>query len=179
MIEAEIRSFVSEDKFSELLDFFKKNAKEQKEDYQETYYFKSPTDVRIQKNKFFSKIWMKKGKVHDESREEIEVKFPIDDFKKIEAIFKEMGHDVYIKWFRDRISFKYRDFDICLDKTKGYGNILEIERLCEDSEKEKALEEIKIFFRKLGVDITPREEFERKFSDYKTNWQTLTGETNL
>ena len=73
-IEVEIRSFISKEKYNELIEFFKKNAEFINEDYQETYYFDTKEDLRIQKNNYFSKIWMKKGKMHDEQREEIEIK---------------------------------------------------------------------------------------------------------
>ena len=38
-IEFEIRSFISKDKYNELIEFFKNNAEFLNEDYQETYYF--------------------------------------------------------------------------------------------------------------------------------------------
>ena len=49
-IEVEIRSFLTKDRFDKLLEFFKLNAKLDKEDYQETYYFDCEQDLRIQKN---------------------------------------------------------------------------------------------------------------------------------
>ena len=61
-IEVEVRSFISKEQYEQLLKFFKKNAKLIKEDYQETFYFDSDQDLRIQRNKFFSKIWLKKVK---------------------------------------------------------------------------------------------------------------------
>ena len=51
-IETEIRSFITKEKFEELLDFFKKNASLVKEDYQETFYFDCDEDLRIQRNNF-------------------------------------------------------------------------------------------------------------------------------
>ena len=81
-IEVEIRSLITETKYNELIDFFKKESKFLGEDYQETFYFDSEQDIRIQKNKAYSKIWLKKGKIHDEFREELELKFNIDDFEE-------------------------------------------------------------------------------------------------
>jgi uncharacterized protein YjbK len=72
-IEVEIRSFISKEKYEELLDFFNKNAEFVKEDLQETHYFDCEQDLRIQKNNKGSKIWLKKGKIHDDAREEIEI----------------------------------------------------------------------------------------------------------
>ena len=40
-IEVEIRSFISKERYEELLEFFKKEGKFISEDYQETYYFDS------------------------------------------------------------------------------------------------------------------------------------------
>ena len=92
-IEVEIRSFISKEQYEELLDFFKKVAKLIKEDYQETFYFDSDKDLRIQKNNLFSKIWFKKGEMHDDWREEVEVKFDRDDFEKLEEVLVLMVSD--------------------------------------------------------------------------------------
>jgi len=60
-------------------------------DEQETHYFDCAEDIRIQKNKYFSKIWMKKGKLHDDAREEIEVQCKKDDFEKLQKIFNSQS----------------------------------------------------------------------------------------
>ena len=49
-IEVEIRSLITEEKYKELLDFFKENLEQIKEDNQETHYFDCEQDLRIQKN---------------------------------------------------------------------------------------------------------------------------------
>ena len=51
-IEVEIRSFVAKEKYEGLLEFFKKEGELVSEDYQETYYFGTDEDLRIQKNNF-------------------------------------------------------------------------------------------------------------------------------
>ena len=53
-IEVEVRSFISEDQYNNLLTFMEKNAKLIKKDNQITYYFSGDNDLRIQKNDFFS-----------------------------------------------------------------------------------------------------------------------------
>ena len=106
-IEVEARSFLSKEQYEKLLDFFRKNAKLIKEDYQETFYFDCEQDLRIQRNNFFSKIWMKKGEIHDNHREEIEIKFNREDFEKLENLFLSLDFNVQIKWFRKRIEFQW------------------------------------------------------------------------
>jgi predicted adenylyl cyclase CyaB len=173
MIEVEIRSFISKEKYEELLEFFKKEGEFVNEDDQTTYYFDAPFDLRIQKNNFFSKIWMKKGKIHDEQRKEVEIKFKTDDFERLEKMFLTLGYNVQIKWFRKRHNFKWQDIDVAIDFTKGYGYIIELEKLVEENEKEKALEFLKEKCNLLNISVSSREEFDEKFNYYKENWQKL------
>ena len=102
-IEVEIRSFISKEEYDRLLDFFKEKSKLIKKDNQESFYFDSEQDLRIQKNDFYSKIWLKKGKLHDKYREEIEIKFNKEDFNKIEDLFIALGYKIEIKWIRKKM----------------------------------------------------------------------------
>lgn len=173
-IEVEVRSFISKEQYEKLLDFFKQNTSSLKEDYQETFYFDCDQDLRIQKNNFFSKIWMKKGKIHDDHREEIEIKFDKDEFEKLEKLFLSLGLNVQIKWFRKRFEFQWEDITVCLDFTKGYGYIIELERMASEENKEKEHENLKQKLKSLNVEITSKEEFDKKFLYYKENWRSLT-----
>lgn len=172
-IETEIRSFISKEKFDELLNFFKKNASLIKEDYQETFYFDCDEDLRIQRNNFFSKIWMKKGRIHDDYRKEIEIKFDKDEFEKLEKLFLSLGYNIDIKWFRKRFEFKWEDITVCLDFTRGYGYIIELEKMCSEDTKKQEFEKLKQKLKSLDVEITPKEEFNKKFLYYKENWKSL------
>lgn len=172
-IEVEIRSFISKEKYKDLLEFFIQNAELVKEDFQETHYFDCEQDLRIQKNNFGSKIWMKKGKIHDDAREEIEIKTNKKDFKNLENLFKNLGHNIEIKWLRDRKQFNWQGIKVCLDYTKGYGHIIELEKIGNESNKEEILQELKQKINELGVEITPKEEFEKQYNYYKQNWREL------
>ncbi len=172
-IETEVRSFISKEQFEELLDFFKQNAQLSKEDYQETFYFDCDEDLRIQRNNFFSKVWMKKGNIHDDYREEIEIKFDRDEFENLEKLFLALGYNIEIKWFRKRFEFKWDDITVCLDFTKGYGYIIELEKMCAEKTKEKESELLKKKLKSLNVDLTSKEEFNKKFQYYKKNWKSL------
>ncbi len=172
-IEVEIRSFISKERYEELIEFFKNNSDKTKEDFEETHYLESSKDIRIQKNNSFSKIWLKKGKIHDDYREEIEVNFEKDDFNKISKIFSEIGHQPKIKWFRYRNEFIWDEIKVCLDYTKAYGYIIELEKISTEQEKEKTLEELKEKLKELNIELTPKEEFNNKFEYYKNNWREL------
>ncbi|MBU3896995.1 MAG: CYTH domain-containing protein [Nanoarchaeota archaeon] len=172
-IETEVRSFLTKEQYDKLLDFFKKNGEFVKKDYQITYYFTGEQDLRIQKNDFFSKIWLKGGKIHDDFRKELEIICKKEDFKKAEELFTSLGYEIKIKWFRDRQEFKWEGIDVMIDFTKGYGYIIELEQMCSENEKEKVIAMLKEKMKKLEITITPKEEFDAKFKFYSENWKTL------
>ena len=172
-IEVETRSFISNEEYNKLLEFFKENAKLEKEDFQETHYFDTKEDLRIQKSNSGSKIWMKKGKIHDDWREEIEIKLNKEDFEKAKEIFTTIGLKTEIKWLRNRNQFNWNGIKVCLDYTKGYGFIIELEKLTSEDQKEEVFSDLQEKLKELGVKITSKEEFETKFNYYKENWEEL------
>ena len=172
-IEVEIRSFITEDQYNELIDRFKKEAKFLGEDKQITYYFNCDEDLRIQKNDNFAKIWLKKGNIHDDQREEIEIKFGKEDFDKLEKLFLMINYDVEIKWFRNRHTFRLGDVDIMIDHTKGYGYTIELEKMSDEENKDKDLKYLKKKMSEFNIEVTPKEEFKEKYEYYKDNWEKL------
>jgi len=174
-IECELRSFVTEEQFNELFERFKRIAMYGGEDHQITYYFSGngDPDLRIQKSDRDSKIWMKKGRLHDEAREEIEVHCQPGDFEKLERLFTALGYEVVIKWYRTRHVFKLDGVAVTLDDTKGYGRIIELEKVCYEHERDRTLEELRAKMNEIGVPITPREEFDAKYAWYKEHWREL------
>jgi predicted adenylyl cyclase CyaB len=173
-IEVEIRSFITEDQYKTLVKFFEENSIKVKDDFQETHYFNCKEDLRIQKNSSGAKVWMKKGKIHDDWREEIEIKIPRDDFEKMKSIFNGLGMETEIKWLRDRKQFDWNGIKVCLDFTQGYGHIIELEKITSPEEKERVLTELQEKLQELDIKLSPKEEFDKKFSHYKENWRELT-----
>ena len=173
-IEVEIRSFLSKEQYEHFLDYFKKNGTFVKEDYQETYYFDGEQDLRIQKNNFYAKIWLKSGKIHDEQREETEIKFDKEDFFKAEKLFLNLGYKTQIKWFRTRNIFEWQDITVTIDYSKGYGYIIELEKMSDEENKDKDLEYLKNKMAELEIIQTPKEEFDTKYNYYKEHWEELT-----
>ena len=163
--------YIRKEKFEELLEFFKKEGKFINEDYQVSYYFDCEEDLRIQKNNFGSKIWLKKGKIHDDAREEIEIK--TDNFENLGKLFNNLGHNVEIKWLRDRKQFNWNEIKVCLDYTKGYGYIIELEKMSDEEGKEEVLNLLREKLKELNVEETSKEEFNKKFEYYKDNWEDL------
>ncbi len=169
VFEVEVRSFISEQEYTRLLNYFSENARLVKKDKQETIYFLGK-DLRIQKNKFFSKIWFKEGKIHDKARKEIEIRFDKQDFEKLLELFLSLGYEIEVKWKRKRVMFEWDDVNVCLDHTKGFGYIIELEKQSKDRSEYIKLEKK---LKSLGISITPRDVFEEKYKWYKQNWELL------
>jgi predicted adenylyl cyclase CyaB len=112
--------------------------------------------------------------MHDEQREEIEIKYDRKDFEKMEHLLNAIGFNVEIKWFRKRKNFKWNEITVTVDYTKGYGYILEFEMMSSEDEKEKSLNFLKQKLKELGVEQTPLEDFNKAFDYYKNNWKELT-----
>ena len=172
-IEVEIQSFIIKEQYEKLLEFFRLNAKFVKEDFQETFYFDENSNLRIQRNNDSAKLWHKSGNVHDEFMEEIEIPVERSDFENLERFLNKLGYDVKIKWFRKRIEFDWDGVKVCLDYTKGYGYIIELEKMGSEENKEKILEELKQKFSELNIPLTSKEEFARKYNYYKEHWRDL------
>jgi hypothetical protein len=60
-----------------------------------------------------------------------------------------------------------------LDFTKGYGYILELEKMSNKEEKVKTLEFLREKLNQLNIPLTPKDEFQNKYLNYKENWKTL------
>ena len=61
-----------------------------------------------------------------------------------------------------------------LDNTKGYGKIIELEKIGTEKNKEKIYNDLKAKLLTLGIKkITPKKEFDKKFKYYKNNWQKI------
>jgi len=173
MLEVEVRSFITKSQYNSFLKFFKKKGKFLNRENQTTYYFSGSHDLRIQKNDNFAKLWLKGGKIHDKYREDIEVKCDKEDFEKLESLLVMMGFQVKIKWFRKRNNFLWEGTKVSVDFTRGYGYIIEFEKIVPSIKKEKTYKLLLEKAKDLGIMVTKREEFDKKFNYYKNNWKRL------
>lgn len=172
-IEVELRSFITKAQHAKLLAFFKRVADYLGRDEQVTYYFSGPHDLRIQKNLKGAKLWLKGGKLHDVHREETEVWVARDDFEKLEQIFAALGFEVSIKWFRTRHEFSWRGVRVSLDATRGYGHIIELEKMTVPEKRKEAAALLAKRFIELGIAVSPRDAFKKRFAYYKKHWREL------
>jgi predicted adenylyl cyclase CyaB len=175
-IEVEIRSFLTDDEYERLSALFDKRCGSSPEDVQVTYYFDTPTDVRIQRNSNGCKIWMKHGQLHDDAREEVEIHCAHEDFEKLKQLFSALGHAVKVVWLRKRRTYRWDDMTVCIDDTEGYGKIIELEQMATDGDQARVLQGLRERLLELGISETPKEEFRRRYMEYLGRWRTIIDE---
>jgi len=166
-IEVEARSFITKKQYEDFLKFFRKKGKFLGRDKQITYYLSGPKDLRIQKTNKFSKLWLKDGKIHAKYRQDIEIRCAREDFEKLEELLLKLGYKVQIKWSRVRNDFLWKGIRVSVDWTRGYGYIIELEKRGREKDKEKIYQSLLKKLKELGIKLTPKKEFDKKFNYYK------------
>ena len=179
-IEIEVRNFISSTQFKDLEKKLKKIAKFLKEGRDETIYFGGRAvrfggrDLRLRRDNNFSYLILKSGKIHDNFREEIKISFKRDDFKKLKDLFERLGFKTTVIWFRKRKVYDWKGIKAFLGDTKGYGKIIELEKIGTEKDKKKIYDDLKAKLSALGIKkITPKKEFDKKFQYYKNNWRMI------
>lgn len=170
-IEVELRSVIDRARFESLLAFFEKAGELKSSGWELTCYFDGPGDLRTRRTETCSKIIYKKGALFDEQREELEVESPSEDFEKLNAFLEALGRKVNIKWLRHRRVFAWQGVSAMLDLTRGYGCVVELEKLCRPEEKDAALELLGERMKALGLKATDKPELERRHEEYKKHWR--------
>lgn len=173
-IEVEVRSFIDDGQYEDIKAILEKDFEFVKELDETTVYFSGEKDLRMRKNETEAFVILKEGKIHDDFRKEFEVRIDRDDFDNMTELFRALGYEIEIEWLRRRLEYKNADMKVLLDDTRGYGKILELEKMVEGGSEKAAHGELMEEMRKFGIgEITPKEEFNEKFGYYKKNWKNL------
>ena len=171
--EVEVRTFISNSQYRKLAQKLKRIADFKKEIDEETIYCGNE-HLRVRRDDKFSYLILKSGKIHQNSRKEIEIKFKKKDFEKMKELIERIGFPVKAIWLRKRRIYDWKGTKIFLDNTKGYGKIIELEKIVNEKDKEKTFPELKSKLLVLGIKrITPKEIFDKKFKNYLKNWPKL------
>ncbi|HTM69073.1 MAG TPA: hypothetical protein VL426_07330 [Candidatus Binatia bacterium] len=174
--ECEVRTLLDYFQYEALKERLMREAVFRGEDAQETRYFEGPHDLRIQKSTTCAKVWLKKGKMHDECREEVEVRMEPERFGELERLFDALGYSTGIVWHRHRMRFDWGDIDVSLDYTKGYGYVIELEKMSDDAGREETIRYLKDKLGELGFRPTPKPVLHERFTYYRERWRTLINE---
>lgn len=174
MIEVELRSFVDEATYARLEKHFRQTGKLTENTRQITHYLEHPVDTRIQLSQNGGRVWQKLGKMHESQRQEFEIKMSRTDAQSALEIFKNLGLGIKVSWFRHRLAFEMNGLSVTLDNTVGYGRILEVEILCEESAAAQSEAKLREFITSLGLAPAQKTDFDAAFAAYVKDWHTLT-----
>lgn len=173
-IEVEVRSFLTKQNWIALRRFFDTHGKFLNEGFDETVYFSTPKDLRIRRDDDTAYVILKGGKIHDAHRKEFEIPFSRERFLELEALLRTLGFSVKVRWYRVRRIYRWRGVTAYLWFTKGYGWMIELEKLTSPQHAGRIHRRLSALIRSLGVEATPRHEMDRHFAYYLENWKGLT-----
>lgn len=173
MISVELRSFIKPDKYKELIEKYNNILHTEK---QINYFLNSKEDIRFMKTKRYSEICIKHGNMHDDIKKEKSVKIDSKYNDDMAYILNDLGFIPQIKWYRTRSKANLDvGIGLCLDYTVGYGYIIEVTKNIEDISKSDLTKiELGNFLESLDIDITSKEEFDKKYNEYVLNWEKFT-----
>jgi predicted adenylyl cyclase CyaB len=174
MIEVELRTFISEQQFNQLLQHLLSTGDELEHTRQITHYLNHPTDTRVQISTEGGRVWQKLGKMHERSRQELEVLMSKINAEIMLDIFHNLGFSMKVSWYRERRAYQIGEMTVSLDNTIGYGRILEAEIRCAESEIDTSHNKLQAFFGSLGLKPGTKEEFDAAFTDYLRTWREKT-----
>jgi adenylate cyclase class IV len=172
-VKCELRSLISREQHEALQDFFSNVGTFVGEDHQETRYFDGDRDLRIQKSGSYARVWLRKGKAIDDSREEIELRIEPERFGELERLFEALEFKTAIIWLRHRVRFEWDGVGIALDGIKGYGFVAEFCMTCDPDRRLETLDVLRAKMAMLGLKPTPKPMLHARFSEYRDHWKEL------
>lgn len=179
MIEVELRSFISEEKYNSIVRLFESKCNNYKYSRQITYYFENDVDTRLQISSDGGKLWQKLGRMHAIAREELEALFSRTDAEVLLKIFINMGMQIKVIWFRERKLFDIDGVKLSLDYTVGYGYIIEAEICSSEDEVKNNVSVLEKLFNSLGVIPSSGKDFDREYELYLKSWKERTKQLGL
>lgn len=100
------------------------------------------------------------------ARIEFEEKVPLS-LAEIDQLLLDHGFPYQSKWSRQRKEYKYKDFNVCIDKNAWYGYVAEFEKIIADKEQTEAVkEQIRKELELLGIEELKQDRLERMFAFY-------------
>lgn len=111
--------------------------------------------------------------MHDKNRKEIEIPFDKKYAPSAEAFLLALGFPAVIRWFRKREKWLWRGVTVTLNDTKGYGRLLELEKMSLKKEQEKNYKELLARLHMLKIQPMKREAMDARFRYYQRHWKRL------
>ncbi|AHB41206.1 TPA: hypothetical protein DIC40_03365 [Patescibacteria group bacterium] len=90
--------------------------------------------------------------------------------QEADQILLDNGFPYQSKWSRQRKEYKYKDYNVCIDKNAGYGYVAEFEKMITDKDQaESTKEAIRKELALLGIEELDQGRLERMFTHYNSH----------
>jgi predicted adenylyl cyclase CyaB len=90
--------------------------------------------------------------------------------QEADQILLDNGFPYQSKWSRQRKEYKYKDYNVCIDKNAGYGYVAEFEKMITDKDQaESTKEAIRKELTLLGIEELDQARLERMFTHYNSH----------
>jgi predicted adenylyl cyclase CyaB len=90
--------------------------------------------------------------------------------QEADQILLDNGFPYQSKWSRQRKEYKYKDYNVCIDKNAGYGYVAEFEKMITDKDQtESTKEAIRKELTSLGIEELDQGRLERMFTHYNAH----------
>lgn len=173
-MKVEKRTFISKEKYDQLVAFLDQNSVKKKREYQIVNTFRSDHDFRIIVTKHYIKLNLKKN---GRTSEEYNVMINPIYHQDLIGIYQNLGMVITLKRYRIRNQYIYQNLFITVDDVHKYGYVLRV--MAEDQETgTKAEEALTSFLKQQAVTLLPSSEFNERFTTYRLNWPEFTKDMN-
>jgi predicted adenylyl cyclase CyaB len=107
----------------------------------------------------------------------LELESPVAlSLEELDQIFLDCSFKYLSKWSRERQEFKYKDYNVTVDKNAGYGYLAEFESILNHAgDAEVAKTNLRKAMAELGVEELNQERLARMFDYYNTHWEEYYG----
>jgi len=178
LYEVEVSSLLKPAGYKRLYKYLEKNSKLiNKEEAETVVLAASQGDLRLVRANDKVKLICKTGDVFQEVRAEMEVLVDIKDADKLEEIFLALGFKIACQYKKKRVHFRWQGTKISLDNIKGFGLMIEMEKLVDARLVKKSEIELREKLQKLldslEIPTTPVVKLNKMYRNYLDNWQVL------
>lgn len=164
----EKRTVISNEKLSELINYFDNNSSVSATEKQVIYNYHTEDDFRLIRTNKYVKLDLK-SRLGDN-----EVYITKNQEKDLIEMFMKIGISVDFKRFRIRHQYKYSDYYVSIDENIKTGNIFRIKKNYEDEELNQIKEDVKNILINLGIEDTSLDKFQEIYGKYRSDWADLT-----
>lgn len=173
MIKVEKVSFLKPDKYKDLIEKYNSILHTEK---QIIYSYNLKENFRFIQTKRYCQLCVKSNDLEQDVNSEKNVIIENKYASNMHEILNVLNYIPTVKWYRTR-SKASLDFgiELYLDYIVGYGYMIKLLKTIEDEEKVDTTKiELGNLLESLDINITTKEEINKKYEEYILNWDRLT-----